>query len=149
MPMFDPAYWPEPKSACRPTLEPMKLIMALELGSTCAAEMPVFQGLLLLNGRNPFRLPPWPVLLTLQAPLLPPVPEPPFPEFPPGDGRAASPPPQPERTSKNNSGMAVNAEFRIRVPHDYCRVAGCGHDGKSGHYCGQFRTCPCDEKKAG
>jgi hypothetical protein len=62
-------------------------MMVLELGSTGADEMSVFQRLLLEKGTKPFRLAVWPTDMTLHARLLPPVPplEPPVPPlFPPG-----------------------------------------------------------------
>ena len=49
--MSDPLYWPEPKSGCRPIVGPMKLMMAVEFGSTGAAEISVFHKLLLVKGR--------------------------------------------------------------------------------------------------
>ena len=48
-------------------LGPMKLMMAFEFGSTAASEMSVFQALPAGNGRKPFRLAPWPVLMPLHA----------------------------------------------------------------------------------
>src|ERR1700734_3992499 len=59
MPMIDPLYSPEPKSGCRPTPGPMKLISAAEFGSTAADEISVFHRLLAGNGTNPPRLPSW------------------------------------------------------------------------------------------
>jgi len=67
IPMSEPLYSPDPKSGCSPMLEPMKLMIALEFGSTQELEMSVFQRLVEVNGRNPFKLPPTPVLITLQA----------------------------------------------------------------------------------
>ena len=77
-----------PQSGCTFT-EPTQLVMiVLELGSTGAEEMSVFHKLLLAKGTNPLRLAVWPVDITLQARLLPPVPplfppELPVPPFPP------------------------------------------------------------------
>ena len=48
-------------------LGPMKLMMAFEFGSTAAPEMSVFHALPAGNGRNPFRLPPCPVVMPLHA----------------------------------------------------------------------------------
>jgi hypothetical protein len=56
----------------------MKLMMASEFESTGEAEISSFQRLVLLNGRKPFRLAPWPVFMALQAVwLLPLEPDPP------------------------------------------------------------------------
>src|SRR5438094_5751674 len=60
---------PAPKSGCRVTVEPIKLMMLSELGSTGAVEMSVFHRLELGNGTKPFRLAPWPTLIPLQVPL--------------------------------------------------------------------------------
>ena len=65
--MIEPANWPEPKSACRPTLVPMKLMSAAEFGSTAAPEMSLFHRLSAGNGRKPPRLPPCPGCITLHA----------------------------------------------------------------------------------
>src|SRR5579863_9303230 len=46
----------------------MKLMMLAELGSTGAAEMSVFQRLVLGNGTKPLRLDNWPVLIPAQVP---------------------------------------------------------------------------------
>ena len=77
-----------PKSGCTFT-DPTKLLMMVaELGSTGTFEISIFHALLLLNGTNPPRLAPWPVVMTLQARLgfEPPVPPvPPVPELPPED----------------------------------------------------------------
>src|ERR1700683_821508 len=67
MPMIDPLYSPEPKSGCRPTLGPMKLISAAEFGSTGADEISVFHRLRPANGTNPPRLPSCPGCMALQA----------------------------------------------------------------------------------
>ena len=67
MPIFEPWYCPDPKSACIPTLDPMKLMMASEFGSTGEAEISLFQRLSLLKGRKPLRLAPCPALIALQA----------------------------------------------------------------------------------
>lgn len=48
-------------------LDPMKLMMAFEFGSTAALEMSVFHALPAGKGRKPFRLAPWPVLIPLHA----------------------------------------------------------------------------------
>src|SRR5579885_1275751 len=69
MPMYDPCYCPAPKSAWSPTVPPMKLMIPFELKSTGAAEMSLFQGLSSGNGRNPFRLAPWPLEIPLQLAL--------------------------------------------------------------------------------
>jgi len=89
-------------------LAPMKLMITLEFGSTAAVEISVFQGLLLVKGRNPFRFAPCPVLIALQAELLfPPGAPEPFPEplLPPEDWPepAADPPPQPASPSVTSS----------------------------------------------
>ena len=95
MPIFEPWYCPEPKSACMPTLDPMKLMMADEFGSTAAPEISWFQRLALLKGRNPLRLAPWPALIALQALWLLPPPEPLPPPLPPEPMlEPLSPPPQ-------------------------------------------------------
>ena len=47
-------------------VEPMKLMIAVELESTAAEEMSWFQGLAEEKGRNPFRLAPWPIDIWLQ-----------------------------------------------------------------------------------
>src|SRR5579872_1848364 len=57
-------------------------MIELELGSSGAEEMSVFQRLLLEKGTNPFRLGVCPADITLHARLLPPVP-PPLPPEPP------------------------------------------------------------------
>jgi len=44
-------------------LEPMKLIMLPELGSTGAEEMSWFQRLLEGKGTKPFKLAPWPTAI--------------------------------------------------------------------------------------
>src|SRR5579871_317327 len=76
-----------PQSGCRFTEPTQFEMIELELGSTGAAEMSVFQRLLLENGTNPFRLAVWPVAITSHARLLPPAPPlpplPPEPPFPP------------------------------------------------------------------
>src|SRR6266849_4434764 len=46
--------------------EPMKLIIAEELGSTGAVEISLFQRLSVGNGRNPFSAALWPRLIPLQ-----------------------------------------------------------------------------------
>src|SRR5437763_17070460 len=66
MPIVDPRYWPPPKSACIPVAPPMKLMIAVELGSTAADEMPSFQRLSGGNGTKPPRLAPWPSDMVLQ-----------------------------------------------------------------------------------
>src|SRR5205809_5771257 len=60
---------PAPKSGCKVTVEPMKLMMLSEFGSTGAAEMSVFHRFELGNGTKPFRLAPWLTLIPLQVPL--------------------------------------------------------------------------------
>ena len=85
-----------PKSGCTFT-DPMKLLMMVaEFGSTGAVEMSVFQALLLLNGTNPPRLAPCPVVMTLQArlgfePSVLPVPPPPGDAFVPPPQAASNP----------------------------------------------------------
>src|SRR5512133_3191112 len=59
---------PAPKSGCRVTVAPMKLMMFAELASTCAVEMSVFHKLVDWNGTKPFRLAPCPRLIPLQVP---------------------------------------------------------------------------------
>lgn len=54
--MLEPLYKPEPKSGCKPMEGPMKLMIAVELGSTGAEEMSWFHRLSDGNGTNPFRL---------------------------------------------------------------------------------------------
>ena len=49
---------PEPKSAWIPIVPPMKLMRAVELGSTAAEEIFWFQGLLAGKGTKPLRLAP-------------------------------------------------------------------------------------------
>src|SRR5271170_211732 len=60
----------------------MKLIIAVEFGSTGALETSVFHRLSLGKGTNPLRLPPCPTVIALQAdgagPPPPPPPPPPF-----------------------------------------------------------------------
>src|ERR1700760_4699362 len=51
-------------------------IIVLEFGSTGAAEISVFQRLVVENGRKPFRLAPCPTDIPLHASLLLPVPPP-------------------------------------------------------------------------
>ena len=58
IPIVEPWYCPEPKSACIPTPDPMKLMMALEFVSTGEAEMSWFQRVSLAKGMNPLRLAP-------------------------------------------------------------------------------------------
>src|SRR3954470_23220080 len=58
-------------------------MIVLELGSTGAEEMSVFQRLLPAKGTKPPRLAPCPVDITLQARLPLPVPPPPLPPEPP------------------------------------------------------------------
>jgi hypothetical protein len=70
---------------------PMKLIMALELGSTGEVEISLFQRLSLAKGTKPLRLAPCPVLMALQAPWLPP----PDPEPEPPPDPEPLPPPEP------------------------------------------------------
>src|ERR1700722_2376457 len=65
--MIEPLNSPEPKSGCRPTPGPMKLISAAEFGSTGADEISVFHKLLAGNGTNPPRLPSWPGCMTLHV----------------------------------------------------------------------------------
>src|ERR1700733_6813171 len=67
IPMIEPAKVPEPKSACRPMVGPMKLISAAEFGSTGADEMSLFQGLSAGNGMNPPKLPSCPGCIALHA----------------------------------------------------------------------------------
>lgn len=66
--------------------EPMKLMMALEFGSTGELDTSLFHRLAEVNGRNPFKLAPIPVPIALQAVLWPPpaLPLPPLepPELP-------------------------------------------------------------------
>jgi hypothetical protein len=58
---------PEPKSGCIVTDPPMKLMSADEFGSTADADMSLFHRLSAGNGRKPFKLPPWPGVITLHA----------------------------------------------------------------------------------
>ena len=58
IPMIEFWYSPAPKSACIPAPEPMKFMMADELGSTGEAEISWFHKLSLAKGRNPLRLAP-------------------------------------------------------------------------------------------
>src|ERR1039457_3303882 len=67
MPMDCPWYRPEPKSACSEVLDPMKLMIAPEFGSSGALAMFVFQRLLGGKGMNPFKLAPCPRLIRLQG----------------------------------------------------------------------------------
>src|SRR5579862_5741698 len=66
MPMLCPSYNPAPKSGCSGVDAPMKLIIALELGSTVAPEISWFHALSAGNGINPFKLAPRPRLIWLQ-----------------------------------------------------------------------------------
>lgn len=59
--MLELLYSPAPKSGCRPTEPPMKLIIAAEFGSTGAEEISVFQRLSDGKGTNPLRLAPCPL----------------------------------------------------------------------------------------
>src|SRR5215813_1983451 len=84
-----------PQSGCM-FIEPTQFAMiVLEFASTGAAEMSVFQRLLLVNGTNPLRLAPWPVAITLQERFPPPVP-PLFPPPPPEPPLPPEPPVPPE-----------------------------------------------------
>src|SRR5580692_9429708 len=65
--MLDPWYSPEPKSGCTASLPPIKLIIAVEFGSTGALAMFRFHKLSTGKGRKPFRLPPLPTPIALQA----------------------------------------------------------------------------------
>ena len=56
IPIIEPWYRPDPKSACIPAVGPMKLMMALEFGSTGEPEISWFQRLSLPKGRKPLRL---------------------------------------------------------------------------------------------
>src|SRR5579862_2712101 len=67
MPIDWPLYRPEPKSGCSGLLEPMRLMMASESGSTGAPAMSVFHRLLGRKGTKPFRLPSGPTLMPLQG----------------------------------------------------------------------------------
>ena len=131
IPIFEPWYSPDPKSACIPTVGPMKLMMAAEFGSTGEAEISWFQRLSLAKGRKPFRLAPCPVLIAPQAlwvllpepdppePLLPPEPLPPEPlppeplpvPLPPADSveLLAAPPPQFAQASANTSAPVADS----------------------------------------
>src|SRR5215831_19315893 len=71
MPMGAPANVPEPKSAWRPTLLPMKPVMVPELASTAAVEMSWFHGLPAGNGRKPLRLASSPTAKPLQFVMAP------------------------------------------------------------------------------
>ena len=73
----------------------MKLMMALEFGSTGEPEISWFQRLSLPKGRNPFRLALWPVLMALQALWVAPEPDPPEPEPLPPDPLPLPPDPLP------------------------------------------------------
>lgn len=64
--MLEPLYRPEPKSGCRPIPAPMKLMIAVEFGSTAAEEISLFHKLSAGNGTNPFRLALCPRLIALQ-----------------------------------------------------------------------------------
>src|SRR5882762_4532586 len=59
---------PEPKSAWRVTVDPMKSMMFAELGSTGEAEISVFHKLFVPNGTNPFKLVSYPTVIQLQEP---------------------------------------------------------------------------------
>src|SRR6266436_37435 len=59
---------PEPNSAWRVTVDPMKLMMFAELGSTGDAEISVFHKLFVPNGTNPSRLVSCPTVIPLQDP---------------------------------------------------------------------------------
>src|ERR1039457_2072244 len=67
MPMDCPWYRPEPKSACNGVVDPMKLMIASEFGSSGALAMFVFQRPLDGKGMNPFKLAPCPKLIRLQG----------------------------------------------------------------------------------
>src|ERR1039458_6368036 len=67
MPIDCPWYRPEPKSGCSGVVDPMKLMIAFEFGSSGALEMLVFQRLLVGKGMNPFKLAPCPRLIRLQG----------------------------------------------------------------------------------
>src|SRR5215472_10689468 len=62
---------PAPKSGWRVTVEPIKLMMFAELGSTEAAEMSVFQRLDAGKGTKPLRFAPGPRLMPLHEPAWP------------------------------------------------------------------------------
>ena len=66
IPIVEPWYSPEPKSACRPIVPPMKLMIAVELESTVAVEMSLFQRLADEKGTKPFKFAPWPIDIWLQ-----------------------------------------------------------------------------------
>ena len=82
-------------------------MMEFEFGSTGAAEMSVFQRLLPVKGRKPFRLAPAPVDITSQVrcplPVPPPLPpEPPEPDpLEPPDVAGAFDEPQPAENAKD------------------------------------------------
>src|ERR1700721_2108320 len=65
--MIEPSNSPEPKSGWTAAVPPIKVMIAAEFGSTAAPEIFVFQRLSAGKGRKPFKLPPWPVLIPLQA----------------------------------------------------------------------------------
>src|ERR1022692_4360792 len=67
MPMDCPWYRPEPKSACNGVVDPMKVMIVSEFGSSGALAMFVFQRLLDGKGMNPFKLAPCPRLIRLQG----------------------------------------------------------------------------------
>src|SRR6185295_7012714 len=94
-----------------PTLDPMKLMMADEFGSTAAPEISWFQRLALLKGRNPLRLAPWPALIALQALWLLPPPLPPEPMLEP-----LSPPPQSEQArARASTPVAAGSLFQVTL----------------------------------
>ena len=87
-------------------------MISFEFGSTGADEISVFHRLLLVKGRKPFKLAPWPVDIPLQARLPPPVPPglPVVPEVEPTDPPelmiVLDDPPQPDKIASNR-GIAL------------------------------------------
>src|SRR4051812_28768911 len=96
IPIFEPWYCPEPKSACMPMAGPMKLMIALEFESTGEPEISWFHRLSPPKGRNPLRLAPCPVLIALHALWVAPEPDPPEPEPLPPDPLPEPFPPLPK-----------------------------------------------------
>src|SRR6266478_9644851 len=68
MPMLCPLEVPEPKSGCSVTLDPIKLMIFAELGSTVAPETLVFHELLAGKGTKPFKLVSCPTVIPAHVP---------------------------------------------------------------------------------
>ena len=94
------------------------VMMVLELGSTGADEISVFQRLLLVKGTNPFRLAVCPTDIPLQARLLPPVPPP----VPSAAGATAD---------RSSTVTAAGVRRSVEIPEQAVKQTTCANSNES------------------